>query len=476
MWNKTFKKEEILIFAIQIFLILLLLQVPLIALFKYKLQLFPDLVWLWKEALIAMVLIRDLFMTFKHPNLIRDFLKDSSIKTVTFWTIILWIFALILAAMQPTGILGYILFLKYDIFYLILFLSTSFAVYYLAKTNQQIFKGLYNFLLNFTKKWLPTLIILSFFWYILIFVKPSLLTHIGYQKNLINSAFHLSQPIAAQKTEILYGFVRNQFVFELPLGRAFFLTAFFPLYFVAILKKLKLQKIIFSWSLWLIAIVLTFSRAAIATFLLESLILFGMFFLPSKKYFKKLLIGGGILILLILPFIYKGYTARSGSNTWHFIFTYETRKLIQNKPLVGRWPWSSGAASHQLCKFKPNLQICTKINQINKKGGSEFLKWLNPENHYLQIRMELGIIGFLIWLGIHLSLLRPISYLKTKWSHIQKLLGARSFGLAALLLQSLVLHPLSERIVAYFFMAIGWIIWGLYLAQKNSKDFSKVDS
>jgi len=69
--------------------------------------------------------------------------------------------------------------------------------------------------------------------------------------------------------------------------------------------------------------------------------------------------------------------------------------------------------------------------------------------------MELGIVGLLIWLFVHLTLLKPIIYLTQKSTHIQKLLGARSFGLAALLLQSLVLHPLSERIATYFFMAIG---------------------
>ncbi len=476
MWNKTLKKESILIFAIKFFLILLLLQVPLIALFKYKLKLVPDAIWLWKEILIILVFIWDIYLIFKNPYLAQKFFENSTIKTVTIWTIFLGIWALVLAFVHPSSILGYVLFVKYDIFYLIVLLSLSFASYYLASTNQQINKNLYNFLLIFTKKWLPNLIILSFFWYAIIFTKPSFLTHIGYQKNLINSAMHLSQPIAAQKTEILYGFVRNQFVFELPLWRAFFLTAFFPIYFVMVLKKLKFQKTIINWSLWLLAIMLTFSRAAIATFLLESIVLFWMFFLSSKKYFKKLLIWWGVLILLMLPFIYKWYTSRSGSNTWHFIFTYETRKLVQNKPILGRGPGSSGAASHQLCRLKPHLQVCNKINQINSKWGSEFLKWLNPENHYLQIRMELWIIGFLIWLGIHLNLLKPIMYLKTKGTHIQKLLGARSFGLAALLLQSIVLHPLSERIVTYFFMTIGGIIWGLYLSQKSSKDSLKVDS
>ena len=476
MWNSKLKKENILLGGIQFFLILLLLQVPLIALLKYKLHLVPDMFWLWKEGLIIILLMYEVYIAFKQPHLLKGFFQNPRIRAITGGTIALWLLALFLSFITSPGITGYILFVKYDIFYLIILLTLAFWSYYLSTQDHKFFSSFYNFILKFIKNWLPTLVLLSFIWYIIIFIKPSLLTHIGYQKNLLNSAIHLSQPIAAQKTEILYGFVRNQFVFELPLGRAFFLTAFFPLYFVGYLKKLKFQKIITNWSIWFIAIALTFSRAAIATFLIESLILFGLLFTPSKKYFKRLAIGGFALIVLLSPFVYKGFTARSWSNTGHFIFTSETWKLVKSKWILGWGPGSSWAASHQLCKFKPQLLLCEKFHEINKKWGSEFLKGLNPENHYLQIRMELGIVGLLIWLFVHLTLLKPIIYLTQKSTHIQKLLGARSFGLAALLLQSLVLHPLSERIATYFFMAIGWIIWGLYLAQKESKDFSKVDS
>jgi len=456
--------------AFEAFLILMLLQVVLIAFFKYKLKIAPDFIWLWKEIFIIFAFLRAGFKIVQNPKLAKKlFESKKEVAWIAAGAVVLTLRGLILSFLTGTGFGGFALFVKYDIFYLLVFLTAYAVVKINVLLNPNTYQNFWQLIKWYLLKVLPTLVWLSYLRYLLVWIKPSLLARIGYQKDLIGSAINLSQPVASHKTWITHWIVRNQFLFELPIGWWFFLAAFYPLWFSFASSKLKsLKKQATQFALWFGAVLLTFSRAALGVFLFESFILRAVKLPPKikKKFFVIVAIIGGLAALMLA----QGFLQREGSTTGHIIFTKQTFELIKQKPLIWRGPSTAWAASHKLCESKPELQVCQKIKKINELGGSPFLKGLNPENHYLQIWMELGIFGLILWLWIHWLFVKDLPLLWQKGPMVKKLVWAWSLGMAALLLGSLVLHPLSERMVAYPFMLIGGILRALASSYSKQKD------
>lgn len=102
-------------------------------------------------------------------------------------------------------------------------------------------------------------------------------------------------------------------------------------------------------------------------------------------------------------------------------------------------------------------------------GGLAF----NPENQYLQILIEFGIIGFILWMAIYLFLnwvgIRDFLKLwKSKEKQLPQhyqMIMAMSVGMIGLSICGLVLHSFTDRMIVYPMMAM----FGLILAYHNDK-------
>lgn len=100
----------------------------------------------------------------------------------------------------------------------------------------------------------------------------------------------------------------------------------------------------------------------------------------------------------------------------------------------------------------------------------------NPENQYLQIIMEYGLVGFFFWgallVRILYTTLRTIwKYRKTKKSTYQSLLYYTllgfGIGLTGLCIEGIVLHSLVDRMVVYPFFLLYGITLGLWQKEKD---------
>ncbi|MDO4713461.1 MAG: O-antigen ligase family protein [bacterium] len=146
---------------------------------------------------------------------------------------------------------------------------------------------------------------------------------------------------------------------------------------------------------------------------------------------------------------------------------------LQN-PITGRGIGYSGPASHQLCLNAPQTPRCQIIAETNQKY-SMTTPGYNPENQYVQIFMEYGLLGLIPWLFcfgwlLWESLRLIFPYLKElkkgkkadRKQLTQLLIGiAFGLGLRGLALEGLMLHSFVDRMIVYPFM----LLWGLRYGQ-----------
>jgi len=113
--------------------------------------------------------------------------------------------------------------------------------------------------------------------------------------------------------------------------------------------------------------------------------------------------------------------------------------MFLESPLIGKGAGYVGPASH-------------------RDGGLAF----NPENQYLQILIEFGIIGFALRMAIYLFLNRVgfRDFFKMRKSkdknlpwHYRAVLGM-SIGMVGLSIAGFVLHSFTDRMIVYPMMAM----------------------
>ena len=104
-------------------------------------------------------------------------------------------------------------------------------------------------------------------------------------------------PPTTYYTDVNQGYPRNQFLFERPTSRGFFLIAFWPLFFVTVLKKKNKREALMWFGVFGINILATFSRAARLARLAQTTILI---IIENRKMLTKALLYyllPGILVL-----------------------------------------------------------------------------------------------------------------------------------------------------------------------------------
>jgi len=305
----------------------------------------------------------------------------------------------------------------------------------------------------------------------LIFIKPGTLKLFGYDNFAFEGKVGMSPP-AAYYNLINHGVTRNQFLFERPISRWFFLVAFFPLFFMLFLHKKPFKNTRFRRGTFWLNVFLTFSRAARWAWFLELGLLF--FFLSKKKRQKillKFLIPWILLLWLFGTMGYQRFFQRGYSDTGHIEMLRQSIKIISRNPLRGQggssaWPWShrKWAETHLRRKW------------LDPADG------FNPENQYLQIIIEFWLIWFLGRFLLYLTLnLIGIHELRKYNRAIYKntsdevnlsselLIFACSLWIIGLSLEWLVLHSFVDRMIVYPFMLLFGIIRMYHRQKKKEK-------
>ncbi len=448
--NKIIK---ILTIISKIFFIWLLLQFFLQTLVTYKLGLWWilwDIVWMWKELIVVGLLgfvvrylwkqkqLKSFFETFPLKDFVRVFLATI---LVTF---------LVSVFINGSGVGTWIMSIRYSMMGFLIF------IVFFALSN--LFFGARE--INIVKRYskiIKTLLVISIAWRAVLWLMPNALKFAGYNQWNYEGDVGIAPP-AAYYTRYDQWLVRNQFVFERPISRGFFLVAMWPLFFILCFKNKPLGQKFARWSLYGLAIMSTFSRAARGVWILQTVILILAQF--PKKYWKIALKSFVPLILLFAVVTYFGQKqiiSREFSNTGHFNEVIKAFWLIWERPLRWQGAWTAWPASHQV----------------------EWIKAYNPENQYLQIWIEYGLLWFLGWLYLYgyLHYIAYKSYEEEKKSDDKitkkrKLYGTIVFAFGVWILwlsiEGLVLHSFVDRMIVYPFMALFAIAYGLYIREKNN--------
>ncbi len=448
-----------IVLIIKIFLIWLLIQFLIHTFVTFKLWInywFMKYIWMRKEILIIVLWIGLLFYLYKknNLNLLRE---NNTIKNlqIIIWVSIVFTFFLSLFYYQ-TPISNWILAFKYDYFWFIIFFLFVHLWFILGKEN-------INKIINFYIEIIKRSLFLALLWRFIIIRKPWVLqVFFWYDKGAYEWIIWQAPP-ATYHTNMRYWYVRNQFLFERPITRGFRLTFFWPLFYTRLLKKKSLTKTRWRRFLYILNIFLTFSRAAwISRFVITLILLI----LSHPKHWKKYLFFGIIFTILSGIFIIKKWylQSREYSTTWHIKLTLKWIKMFANKPILWNWPATAWPWTYQL--WKKELEF-------------------NPENQFLQILDEFGIIWWLWWFIMYWFLIffayQPIRLILTHSSktlnkeqiETNRLIIAMSIWMIWLSISWLVLHSFVDRMIVYPAMLIYWLILANYKLSKSNYKTNK---
>lgn len=449
IWDKTLK---ILTIITKIFFIWLLLQFFLQTLVTYKLGLdwtFWKMIWMRKEVIII-GLIGFLGRYFWKQRNLKSFFEKFPLKNfVRIFLATIVVSFLVSVFINGSGIGTFIMSIRYSMIGFLIFI-VFFAITILFFGTREI---------NIVKRYgriMKTLLVASLFRWAVIWLMPNVLKFAGYNQFNYEGDVGIAPP-AAYYTRFDQWLVRNQFVFERPISRGFFLVAFWPLFFVLIFKNKPRGQRVVRWSIYGLAIMSTFSRAAWAVWILQTIIL--VLFQFPKKYWRMALRGFVPLILLFWVVTYfwqKQIINREFSNTGHLKHVMEAFKQIWERPIWWQGAGTAWPASHQV----------------------EWIKSYNPENQYLQIWIEYGALWFIwrIFLYGYLHRIGRKAYdeeKKAKDKHAKKrklyatIVFAFGVGILWLSIEGLVLHSFVDRMIVYPFMALFAIAYGLYFREKS---------
>lgn len=333
-----------------------------------------------------------------------------------------------------TNILGeplntYIMAVKYDFLWFIILLVWFHASHRISQDDK-------HHLLERYGRVIQWMLVLALVRYFVIAIKPGTLKLFGYD-NFVFEGDVGQRPPAAYYTHINRWFPRNQFLFERPISRWFFLTAFRPIFFVLFLYKKPLKETRGRRVLFGLNVLITFSRAARGSWVIQLFILGFFFYARSRKKFLLTIALPAVLGLWVIGYLwYEQIFERDYSNNGHIDMIAQWLRMAAVQPLRG-YGWASvGPGSH-------------------REGGSGY----NPENQFLQIFLEFGAVGFVcrcvLYLTLHLRGIRPFlkkNFIPESVSQSQLLLAACSIGLIGLSASGMVLHSFSDRMSVYPFM------------------------
>lgn len=425
----------------------------------------------WADLLSAntIAILRDflwlmlcLFFFLFHRKALKSYLAQR--KNIILWTLGLTLFGIISSFLIGKNLSEILIGIKYGRWYLIILILWG-GIWYLLQhqasrqepiSSQKASKtGIsFHFLsLQRLKYGLIMIVVLWRIWQTAKLLFPDFFYAIGYG-GLDDFHFGVNPPI--YYLTWFEGTLRRQGLFSWPNNYAYFLVVFLP-----VIRELRNIKSIFEKEkrgkekiislsvllLWIITLIATLSRAGIIWAVVALVLINSRILLKNKKRFISgiFAVVGGILGLSFL---------KSESTRIHIEKKLWGLSSVIQHP-IWQWLGSSGPAIHH--------------------QGKEL-----PENYYLQIMIDIGALGFLLWCGVMGIFFWEQKKLKTKISEknlsqhqFSKLLSAFQYGLLALLVMGLFLHAFEDSMVNYlFFVLYGVSIWVLQalMESKNEKE------
>ncbi len=437
--------EKIIYTVCKIFFVWLLFQFFAHTIFTFKIGLDWSIMWIlrsWKEILVILGGAFVLYSIYQH--------KEREKKDIVWYMLIAYailvVYALADTIFKWIWIVRFLKAWKYDFIGFMIFFVAYYSSFHIRLETLEKF-------VPRTMRVMKHLLIWGIIRYMILLVKPGFFKLFGYDRMSIEWEVG-SAPPAVYWTREFEWLPRNQFLFERPISRWFFLTAFFPLFFVTYLQKRSLRKTRFRWLAYALNVIATFSRAAWWSWVIELGILWIITYRKRMGFFLKKVLAPLVILLWIITWLAKDHVInREFSNTGHIQLFLQWWEYFSNNRLFWMWAWSVWPASHRLW-------------------------WLafNPENQFLQIAIEFWIIWFIGWMLIYLwfhflwySTLAKNRNNRNLPQHAWHLIAA-SIGILWLSISGMVLHSFTDRMIVYPFMLVFWIIYYIYKHTHTKKE------
>lgn len=320
---------------------------------------------------------------------------------------------------------------KYDFFGFAILLVGLWASWRLSPADKEV-------LIDWTVEVFKWMLILSIVRYLIIAIKPWVLKLLGFNPFSYEGVVWSSPP-AMYYTHINQWLPRNSFLFERPTTRWFFLVALRPLLY---LRQLRHRPLSLSWLwrgiMWM-NILITFSRAAWGSWIIVTVLCLALVTTDIKKLIIKYALP---LVIWFGAIWYLGYQqifARTYSNTGHVAMLVQAVEMIQTSP----WVWYGGASAWP--------------------WSHQFDQWFNPENQFLQLRIEFGLWWFILWTTLFCSII----WLWWRYRD-QPVLVAISLWMIGLGISGMVLHSFADRMVVYPWMILVWVVISTHIPMMKS--------
>ncbi|MBU2259603.1 hypothetical protein KKC44_03260 [Patescibacteria group bacterium] len=425
---------------------------------------------LWKEALLAIILIIAFLEWLKRPksDMSRWAFDDTDILIVG-----LVIFSVIITAITHSDWKLYLFGFKYDFVPIIAFFALRRVGW-----SKEFFARSFKILISVGS-------LIALYGIATMFLPQKFFVWLGYSD--LHSLYLPDAPLAAfQQIESL-GIRRMQSVMSGPNQLGLWLLIPWSIVLVRLVarRKSQVERQLSIAALLLIgsAIVLTFSRSAwIAAAIITVVALYS---LQSRKKFKQSIVRLGAVaigLLLLLLILKPDAITRIASTRDHLIRPLEATRIMRENPF-GLGLGTAGPASNRvsdacvhleagadsswaadrpdLCVFVGGVQvqpplIYGELRLAGQPVGRVCKCPLLPENWYLQIGVELGLIGFAMFVTVIMFVLRA---LRIRDDNKEIFLIFLGISIAALFL-----HAWEDSAVAYtvwvmIAAAVGWESW-----------------
>ena len=494
----------------KIFFIGLLFQFFIQTFFTYKLWFsgsFRNCIWMRKEfillcfwGLILRSVIKELpkyLESFKkikkegkNPTVSRFlslFVQHSFSSFMILLIVTSLVFCWIAFLCQHTPIKNFLLSFKYDLIPLYIFgIWIGISYFFFSEKDQDV--------IEFYRKIIEWSLIVSFWWWFILLICPKFFKYFWFDVFNYEGTVWMAPPVAYYtkiSPNVQDSFVRNSFLFERPTTFWFWLIGFFPFYILSFLRtKARKNQIFFALCFWLL-IFSTLSRAALVIRVIECLMLvIILYWNKAKKYGIRMIIGI-VTLMMGIGYVWRNFFVREHSNTGHLVLALEWWELAKKKIITWWWVGYAGPASHQICHrdiirdefwqdekhiVNEDDERCETIRQINENHQIQTVGY-NPENQYLQILIEYGVVWTVFWLWCIARMFLYAIKMRRKFQKVSKnkyqqglfygIIGL-TIGLFWICVEGLVLHSLMDRMVVYPFFLLYGIMIGLWKKEKKN--------
>lgn len=361
-----------------------------------------------------------------------EYLKVWKYPLIGFW--ILLIFGIGMSLFHQKEWYDIFVWIKYGFWYLTILLSSSLIGFLLAKYKQS------PSLQKFLRYVVYGSIFIVVAWFLWQFAKtqfPDFFTWIGYGP-LDDFRFGDRPPL--YYLTWYEGILRWQGIFAGPNNYGYFLVAFLPIIIFSFKSRIISLKLFFKdtcamtnaaiVAIWVAAIVMTLSRSAVVWSLVVVLFLFRSWIKKHRK------IALWWLVLCILWLVWLSFL-KDTSTLAHIAAKFNSLGYVINQPL-GYGLWSSGPAIHH--------------------NGN-----ILPENYFIQIMVDIGTVGFLIWIfcvsqvAMITRLIKNEKWIMENNYTIYMIWRGLTIWWIALLVMGMFLHVFEDSMVNYIF----FILWGI---------------